>query len=182
MFLSDGVVSLRPIHVSDLTLLARWRNESELRTRTREFRPLTERDQTEWLQRISGPHRTDFMFIADAEVSFGVFGLCHWSPRDRTAEVSFYVGDVGMRGRGHARRGIGLLHKYGFQELGLDRIWAEVYEFNDASVGLLETLGYAREGQLRKHVFRNGVRCDSILMGILREEWHGGVRNQEPSV
>jgi RimJ/RimL family protein N-acetyltransferase len=53
-FLTDGVVNLRPVTRADLPQLAAWRNDPELRARTREFRPLTDVDQERWLAKISG--------------------------------------------------------------------------------------------------------------------------------
>lgn len=189
-FLSgNGELSLRPVQREDLRQLAEWRNAADLRVRTREFRPLTEADQERWFSRITGPNRRDFMFVIDVAVdgsdaqdrsprqantreAVGVVGLCHWDPRDQTAEVSFYVGNEQARGKGYAHRALTLLHDYGFEELGLARIWAEVYAFNEPSIRILERLGYQREGLLRQHVWRGGRRVDSIVMGLLRDEWH----------
>ena len=180
MFLSDRNTgaSLRPVEWEDLPRLAEWRNTPELRLRTREFRPLTGADQADWFERITGPNRHDFMFVVETpneigagRASVGVVGLCHWEARDRTAEVSFYIGDESARGKGVATAALGLLHDYGFLELGLVRIWAECYEFNEPGIKLLKSLGYIEEGRLRKHVYRNGARHDSIMLGIAAEEW-----------
>jgi RimJ/RimL family protein N-acetyltransferase len=183
--MTDGDVGLRAVRPEDLARLGDWRNAPDLRVRTREFRPLTDIDQHRWFERISGSDRRDFMFIVEAAGKLvregatpacetepvGVVGLCHWEPRDQTAEVSFYLGAEEARGKGVARRALRLLHEYGFKEVGLARIWAEVYGFNTASLQLLKGLGYQREGVLRQHVFRQGRRVDSLLLGILREEW-----------
>ncbi len=100
----------------------------------------------------------------------GVVGLCHWSPRDRTAETSFYLGVHEMRRRGLIRRALRLMHAWGFDELGLDRIWAEVYAFNDPGARVLESLGFVREGTLRDHVWRRGRRWDAYMYGLMRDE------------
>ena len=175
-FLTDGTVSLRPVEREDLDRLAKWRNEGELRTRTREHRPLNGTAQQEWFARISGPDTHDFMFIVchHGWTWCGVVGLTHWSPRDRHAEVSFYIGDKGARGKGYCKRALTLLIGWGFEELGLDRIYAEVYTFNEPSANLLRKLGFQEEGMLRKHVWRMGKRWDSVMMGLLREEWQNG--------
>lgn len=172
-FLGDeNVVGLRPVEDVDLTMLAAWRNSPELRVRTREFRPLSWLDQDKWLESQAGKSRRDLMFVVVANKRpVGVVGLCHWEPRDRTAEVSFYIGDESARGRGVAAAALRLLHGYGFDEVGLDRIWAECYAFNEPGIKLLKKLGYVEEGRLRNHVFRGGQRVDSVMLGLLREEW-----------
>jgi len=39
------------------------------------------------------------------------------------------------------------------------------------SIALLKALGFTEEGRLRSHVYRQGKRCDSLMLGLLREEW-----------
>lgn len=171
-FLTDGTISLRPVEREDLPQLRDWRNDQEIRLRTREFRPLNMENQERWFQRISSPGSHDFMFIVEHianQACVGVVGLCAWSARDRTAECSFYIGDTQARGKGYVTRALTLLHDWGFSELGLDRCWAESYD--EARTKTLERLGYKREGVLRKHVFRNGKRVDSVMLGLLKEEW-----------
>lgn len=170
--MGDPPFVLRPVEQEDLVQLLEWRNHYSLRRTTREFRPLNMVGQLGWLERISGPDSRDFMFVVERnDEPIGVVGLCHWSPRDRTAEVSFYIGDMMARGHGYATKALRLLHEWGFGELGLERTWAESYADNEVSIKTLEKLGYKREGVLRKHVFRNGERVDSIMFGLLREEW-----------
>ena len=182
-FLFSGTLRLRPVRLADLLQLATWRNSPELRERTREVAPLTLEHQERWFKKISSADTRDFMFVVEVDepapahtsttmtrMMIGLVGLCHWSPRDRTAEVSFYIGSVEHRGKGHARQALKLLHAWGFESLGLDRIWAEVYAFNEPSIKLLMSLGYVEEGRLRGHVWRRGQRQDSIMLGMLREE------------
>lgn len=186
-FLTDGVVNLRPVTRADLPQLAAWRNDPELRSRTREFRPLTDVDQERWLAKISGADRTDFMFVVEITVAgypgvglvpprpdrqhaIGVVGLCHWDAVNASAEVSFYIGDEAARGKGYATRAVVMLLRYGFNTLRLHRIWAEVYAFNEASIALLERLGFKREGTLREHVWRGGKFVDAHLYGALLED------------
>jgi RimJ/RimL family protein N-acetyltransferase len=173
-FLSDGVLNLRPVNRDDLAQLAEWRNTPEIRQRTREWKPLNDADQERWFQRISGPDRRDLMFVVEAAGSrerIGVVGLCYWDPLDATAEVSFYIGEPSARGQGFAPRALTLLLDWGFETMRLERIWAEAYAFNDVSIGLLQSLGFTEEGRLRSHVFRQGKRWDSVMLGLLREEW-----------
>lgn len=172
-FLLGSTVALRTVSQEDLHRLADWRNDPEIRIRTREFRPLTKVDQAEWFARIVGLNRRDFMFVLTALPSgspIGLVGLCHWDPRDRTAEISFYVGEKGERQRGLATEGLRLLIAYGFGEIGLDRIDAEVYDFNEPCLKLLGKLGFVREGVKRDAVWRNGRRCDSVILGLLRKD------------
>ena len=169
-FLLDGDISLRPVERRDLEQLRRWRNDPELRSRTREWKPLNLQNQMQWFDRISDPKRTDHMFVLmHKDVAIGVVGLCGWNDHDRHAEISFYIGGIDYRGKGFMKSALALLITWGFQQ-GLHRIWAEVYDFNIPSVKLLERLGFSCEGRQRQHAFRDGRFVDSIMMGLLASD------------
>lgn len=74
-------------------------------------------------------------------------------------------------GQGYAREAVAAVIDYGFGPLGLRRIFADTDPDNVGSNRLLETLGFAREGRLRgewdTHI---GVR-DSLIWGLLADEW-----------
>ena len=74
-------------------------------------------------------------------------------------------------GSGIAREAVTRVIDHGFGEMGLRRIFADTDPENGESIGLLERLGFRREGRLRgewqTHI---GVR-DSLIYGLLRDEW-----------
>lgn len=74
-------------------------------------------------------------------------------------------------GSGIAREAVTRVIDHGFGEMGLRRIFADTDPENPGSIGLLERLGFQREGRLRgeweTHI---GVR-DSLIYGLLRDEW-----------
>lgn len=74
-------------------------------------------------------------------------------------------------GRGYAREAVSRLIDLLFGEEGFRRVFADTDPDNAASNRLLESLGFRREGLLRAewetHI---GVR-DSVIWGLLRDEW-----------
>ncbi|MBV9419368.1 MAG: GNAT family N-acetyltransferase, partial [Alphaproteobacteria bacterium] len=89
---------------------------------------------------------------------------------DRThkrAEVGFLFRRDAW-GKGYAREAMTRVMRYGFEELGLERLWARFHAGNDASKRLLEALGFTYEGTLRGHVLRDGERRDCVLYGRSR--------------
>ena len=172
--LRGELVALRPIRRADLALLAEWRNDADVRVRTREHAGLTELDQERWFEAVvCAPTRTRANHMFAVEVAgelVGCVGLCYWSARDQTAEISFYVGPD-ARGKGYGTEALKLLIGWGFGELNLERIFAEAYQFNEPGIKLLERLGFKREGTLRSHAYRMGQRHDATMLGLLRSEW-----------
>jgi RimJ/RimL family protein N-acetyltransferase len=61
--------------------------------------------------------------------------------------------------------------RYGFEDLGLNRIFANVYSGNAASQRVLEKLGMKYEGRFRQHVKKWGEFRDTENYGLLADEW-----------
>lgn len=77
-----------------------------------------------------------------------------------------------VHGQGYGREAISLVVEFAFREYDTPAVGAEAYDFNDASRGLLESLGFVEEGRRHKFMFVDGEHRDMIQYGILREEWH----------
>ena len=74
-------------------------------------------------------------------------------------------------GHGYAHEATGALIGWGFGELGLHRIEADIDPRNTASARVLERHGFQREGLLRERWIVNGELSDSAIYGLLAPEW-----------
>ena len=74
-------------------------------------------------------------------------------------------------GRGYGRETLQAVIGYCFNELKMNRIEAEIYEFNARSIRLFERLGFRREGVRREYVYKDGVFKDEYLYGLLKKDW-----------
>ncbi len=63
--------------------------------------------------------------------------------RDGTAEFAFMIAAPAAQGKGLGTRFATMIHAFGFQVLGLDRIYASIVRHNTASRRVFEKLGYA---------------------------------------
>ena len=61
-----------------------------------------------------------------------------------------------------------------FGELGLQRIWTEIYDTDAAKQALLPKLGFTLEGRFRSTHWAEGAWHDSLFYAILRDERQGG--------
>lgn len=90
--------------------------------------------------------------------------------RPGVAEIGYILRRYAGK-RGIARAAVAAVIDYGFGSLGLRRIWADVDPDNSPSAALVERLGFRREGLLRAEWETDiGVR-DSLIYGLLRDEW-----------
>lgn len=76
-----------------------------------------------------------------------------------------------FHGEGYGEEAVSLLLEYVFREYDTPAVGAVAYDFNDASRGLLESLGFVEEGRRRKFMFVDGEHRDMLEHGLLREEW-----------
>ncbi|MEW2473982.1 GNAT family N-acetyltransferase [Micromonospora gifhornensis] len=75
------------------------------------------------------------------------------------------------RGRGFATRAVRLLARWGFEQVGLARLWAGTLPENQASRRVLERAGFRYEGLLRARLpGAEGSRGDSTVYGLLPGE------------
>ena len=86
------------------------------------------------------------------------------------AELGYWLG-VPYWGQGYATEAAREMLRYGFQDLGLHRIYASHFEGNSVSGRVLQKLGMQHEGCQRQHIRKWDRFLDSELYGILRQEW-----------
>jgi RimJ/RimL family protein N-acetyltransferase len=92
--------------------------------------------------------------------------------RDRRAELGYWLG-VDAWGSGYATEAADALVEFGFREMALQRIYAQVLAGNAASCRVLEKLGMQNEGIRRRHIRKGKTLHDVVLYGMLRDEWRG---------
>lgn len=89
----------------------------------------------------------------------------------RRAEVGFGIGHAHW-GHGIGSEAVRAVVGYGFDTLGLNRVFARTIADNIESVRLLERLGFIREGTQRQHSLEDDGRFhDSAVYGLLRTDW-----------
>jgi ribosomal-protein-alanine N-acetyltransferase len=77
-----------------------------------------------------------------------------------------------VQGEGYGTEAVSLVLDHLFRVNPAPAVYAKVLPHNEASRGLLESLGFTQEGRARKEAFWEGEYQDSIMYSILREEWH----------
>jgi RimJ/RimL family protein N-acetyltransferase len=75
------------------------------------------------------------------------------------------------RGHGYAKEAICLVLRYYFQELRYQKANVGVFDINEPSKRLHESLGFQEEGLIRRSVYSRGEFSDLIWFGITVEEF-----------
>lgn len=135
-------------------------------------------DQEKWYQSI--PSNTLVMMIVEPSKSFneshlrymGVVIYSNIDPISRSCDLS---GSIFKEFRSNVANVEGAFQcglDFGFEMLNLERIQAEVLEYHAAAQRLeIDVLGFVVEGRRRKAVYKAGHYFDSLMLGMLRDEW-----------
>ncbi len=104
------------------------------------------------------------------DVLLGTCTLFHFDVQCRRAEIGYALGSFAW-GHGYATEAISELLAYGFGELKLNRVEAEIDPLNEASARALERQGFVREGLLRERWIVGDQKSDSALYGLLTADF-----------
>jgi RimJ/RimL family protein N-acetyltransferase len=107
--------------------------------------------------------------LLDGSALIGCAGLRDIDREHSQAELGFWIGRAWW-GQGYAREAAATVLRFGFEELGLNRICAHHMARNPAAGQVLRYIGMEREGVLRERVRKWGVYEDVVLYAILRED------------
>lgn len=66
--------------------------------------------------------------------------------------------------------------EFAFIKLNLNKVELDVYEFNPRAIYVYEKTGFKKEGIRRQVFYKNEQFYNSVLMGILREEYLSRVK------
>lgn len=173
--LTDGVVVLRPWRPEDAAVKASWGDDPVIVRWTGVPANYTEEAALAYAARTEEARkagRSLALAITDA-LTTGVLGLCDIrrpDPEDPALGEIGYLLSEGARGQRLATRAIGLLIAWSFRELGMGRVQALVHPDNPRSAGVLDRLGFEREGLLRRYRAGDNGREDRCLYSVLPGE------------
>ena len=75
------------------------------------------------------------------------------------------------RRQGYISEALELFLDYAFRECGFHKVTARVMATNEASAGVLESLGFKREGTFAEQRFVDGEWVDAHQYGLLARQW-----------
>ena len=169
--LETARLKLRPYAEADIAELLPLIDTREVAATTlRIAHPYTEQDARDFLALAQEPGKIWLATtLRDGGRQIGGVGL-RVDDQHQHAELGYWLG-VPYWGQGYATEAALEMLRYGFENLGLHRIFASHFKHNPASGRILEKLGMRHEGCQREHVRKWDQFVDSELYGILRQEW-----------
>jgi len=172
--LKGNFVGLRAIERKDLPVLLEWRNRPGYRRYFREYRELGSENQTLWYEKnvLHNPNVIMFSIVDLKDESLlGACGLCYINWIDRNADFSIYIGADNLYiDEQYAPDAALTIIRYAFHELGLHRLWAEIYDFDKRKIKFFKKLGFKLDGCHRETHWTEGKWCNSLFYSLLQGE------------
>lgn len=172
----DGkLVKLREYRKEDIELKLKYVNDPEV-LRFLESGipyPVTQNEEYKWFEAISA-FKDSYRFAIEAVASGQYIGECGINSIDwknSVASVVIFIGDKAYRSKGYGTEAMQILLSFAFNQININKVRLNVYSFNEQAIKSYEKCGFKNEGVLRQEIFRDGRYYDTIVMGLLREEY-----------
>lgn len=112
-----------------------------------------------------------FTIVAPPGAVIGFVGYFNADRRVGKIEVGIGIGEKAYWGKGYGREAMNLLLAYLFDVLRFQRVELDTWSGNERALRAYRACGFQIEGRLRRGALIEGTYYDTILMGLLREEW-----------
>ena len=137
--------------------------------------PASSESGRKWAEREALAEREDGSWRFAIETVGGrelVGGLSTHRVDRRNGTFSYGLGVFREHRRnGYAADAILVVLRYYFTELRFQKVFAEVYDFNERSLSLHSKLGFVEEGRIRRMLFTGGEYRDLFVFGMTAEEF-----------
>jgi len=101
--------------------------------------------------------------------TIGSCSLFNTSPEDHAAWLGIMIGERAYLSKGYGSDALLTLCRFGFEEMGLNRIALEVWSFNEHAMRCYRRCGFVEEARLREDLYAGGRYYDNVVMSMLRD-------------
>ncbi len=166
---------LRPLEMTDATNIRQLADHPEIAANLLTMpHPYPEDGAVEFIEKMQDAinAREDFVFAITAKPSDNLIGVIGLHPRKEhhRAEIGYWLG-IPFWGNGYVSEAARRVMIFGFEELGLNRIYASHFTDNPASGKVMQKIGMTYEGTLRQHWYRWERYRDTAYYSMLREDY-----------
>lgn len=166
---------LRKPAVKDIPQLMEYANNPKIADMTLNIpHPYQEKDAVTWLN-MANQHfeeQCGFVFavarLSDDEFMGGI-GL-EINKRFNRAELGFWIGEP-FWNNGLISEAVKEILRFGFEEVGLNKVVAHHLVNNPASGKVMTKNGLAKEGELKEHIRKNGEYLSLVQYGLTQKEY-----------
>ncbi len=158
-------ISLRPWLMEDIVTLTAYFNNQNIKNNLRDYipHPYTTEDAEKFIENQTDLLPTqNFAILNEQEIVGGIGIILQEDIYKMNVELGYWIAEK-FWGTGIATIAVELMTQYIFENFAINRIVAEVFDYNKASMRVLEKNGYYLESVRRKGILKNGVLIDDFI-------------------
>lgn len=165
-------IYLRPMTEEDTDLIVAWRNKPDVKNNFIYQADFTREGHLYWLHEVVEKGCACQMMICDRanDTPLGSVYIRDIDHVHHKGEYGIFIGEEAARGRGIGTEAAKLMIRYGFDELGLHRIYLRALAGNGQAIRSYEKAGFRQEGYLKDDVCIRGKFVDIVWMAIVNKE------------
>lgn len=170
MNLTGEKISLRLMTAEDTDLIVQWRNNPRVRNNFIYQKPFTKEGHENWVRTMVDTGKVLQFIIVDLSDGQPV-GSVYFRDIDKEhskAEYGIFIGEDSAVGKGFGSEAARIAVEYGFEELGLHKIFLRVFADNAEAIRSYEKAGFVKEGYFKDDVCIDGRYKDLIFMAIIK--------------
>lgn len=174
MFLTDHIVLLKTFRKKDAEEIVKIANNRKIAQNLRDGfpYPYTLEDAHLFIDKALQQNPPSFFAIVYEGQYVGNISLV--PGRDvyrKSAEIGYFIGEA-FWGKGIATRAVKLIVNYGFEKLNIIRIHTGVYDYNVASMRVLEKCGFNKEGIFEKAITKYDKTYDEHRYSLINKDFY----------
>ena len=171
-------IVLRQLETKDAATVQKWYVDREFRMAYDEYASV----DLDSIRKEIGAAAADIFDPKTAKVIYLVLrkndlrpiGLACFRQIDRkngNAEIVLGIGEKDMRLAGYGVDILIVLLEVVYYQLGLEKAYLRIYDYNNLGVKSALSFGFISEGRMRKQAFVEGKYVDLWILGLLKEEY-----------
>ncbi len=166
-------IYLRPLEPEDVPSLTDWTTQPAIRVALDLFyRPCDQSAAGLFLERTkSAAHDIVLGIVAqETDTLLGCISLNRIDQENRQVQLGFLLDGQKADGERYLSEAVGLMKRYVFEVLSMNRLWLYVDAADAQTIAMLEQRGFIREATLRQDRCLDGRYADTVVMGQVKEK------------
>ncbi len=172
--LSSAIMTLRAVEPSDVDMLLRWENNTEVWKVSNTFTPFSRFEIEEYVlnakRDIFSARQLRLMIALPEEKgvsdTIGTIDLFEFEPVHLRAGVGIMIAKE-FRGKGYAAEALRILVQYASEGLHLSQLFCNISSDNLVSIHLFETIGFIRCGQKKQWINTGEEWLDEYMYQLI---------------
>ncbi|MBA2176175.1 GNAT family N-acetyltransferase [Halobacillus locisalis] len=169
-------VQIRELILNDVEDRYQWCLDKEVTKHLNmpeKYPPFSKDETRNWIQmcidKTNGYEQK--AIVTDAGIHIGWIDLKNIDKLNKHAELGVAIGNKNYWGQGYGLSAMNQMLLWGFNALGLNKIWLRVEVDNEKAIKSYKRMGYVEEGILRQDRLRKGKFVDRLRMSMLKNEF-----------